>query len=73
MTLSRGSPVTANVYIRRVDLFYRQNTLSPKELVELGRKNRKRVEDLIEDHITKMDYERKSPGYVEGILKAITS
>ena len=73
LTLSRGSPVTANVYFRRVDLFYRQNKLSPRAFVELGRKNRKRFEDLIEDHITKMGCKRKSLGYVEGILKAIKS
>lgn len=73
MNLSRGSPVTADVYIRRLDLFCRQNDLTPKVFVDLGRKNRKRLEDLIEDHVTRMESEGKSPGYVEGILKSVKS
>jgi len=47
--------------------------LTPKGLVDLGRKNRKRLEDMIEDHITRMESERKSPGYIAGILKGVKS
>lgn len=71
--LSRGSLVTADVYVRRLGLFCEQNGLTPRELVALGRKNRKQLEDLIEDHITKMESESKSPGYVEGVLKSVKS
>jgi len=71
--LSRGSPITADVYTRRLGLFCEQNNLIPKELAVLGKENRKQVEDLIEDHITKMETENKSPGYVEGVLKAVKS
>jgi len=71
--VSRGSPITAEVHLRRLSLFCEQNGFNPKELVELGRKDRKKLEDMIEDHITKMESERKSPGYIAGILKGVKS
>jgi hypothetical protein len=71
--LSRGSSITADVYTRRLGLFCEQNNLTPQELVVLGKESRKQVEDLIEDHITRMESESKSPGYVEGVLKAVKS
>ena len=71
--LSRGSSVTADVYIRRLGLFCEQNSLKPKELVTFGKESRKQLEDMIEDHITRMESEGKSPGYVEGVLKAVKS
>jgi len=73
MNISRGSPITAEVYLRRLSLFCRQNGLTPEGLVTLGRESRKRLEDLVEDHITRMESEGKSPGYVEGVLKAVKS
>jgi len=71
--VSRGSPITADVNLRRLSLFCEQNNLTPKELVELGRSNRKELEDLIQDHITKMESEGRSPGYIEGVLKGVKS
>jgi len=71
--VSRGSPITAEVHLRRLSLFCEQNGMSPKELVDLGRRDRKKLEDMIEDHITKMESERKSPGYIAGILKGVKS
>jgi hypothetical protein len=49
-----GSTVTAEVHLRRLSFFCEQNGLTPKELVDFGRKNRKKLEDTIEDHVTKM-------------------
>lgn len=71
--VARGSPITADVNLRRLGLFCEQNGLTPKELVALGKKNKKELEDLIQDHITKMESEGKSPGYVEGVLKGVKS
>ncbi|MBD3206528.1 hypothetical protein GF319_09320 [Candidatus Bathyarchaeota archaeon] len=53
--LSRGSVTTAKVYFRRLGLFCEQNNLSPKQLVQLGKENRKKLEDLVQDHVTKMN------------------
>ena len=47
------------MYIQRLDLFCRQNELTAKELVLLGRERRKRLEDLVEDHITQMELDGK--------------
>jgi len=46
---------------------------TPKELVILGRENKKQLEDRIEDRITKMESERKSPRYVKGVHKSVKS
>jgi hypothetical protein len=67
--VAQGSPITADVHLRRLSLFCEQNKLSPKELVNLGKTARKQLEDLIQDHVTRMESEAKSPGYVAGILK----
>lgn len=71
--LARGSVTTSKVYFRRVGLFCEQNNLSPKQLVQLGRENRKQLEDLVQDHVTKMDLENKAPRYIAGIMKSIRS
>ncbi len=71
--VSRGSPITAEVHLRRLSLFCEQNGLTPKELVDLGRRNRKKLEDMMEDHVTRMESQKKSPGYIAGILKGARS
>ena len=71
--LARGSPVTANVYLRRLDLFCRQHHMTSHDLIALGTKDQKALEDLLFDHITKMEANDKSPGYIEGMLKALKS
>jgi len=71
--VERGSGNTAEVHLRRLSLFCEQKGLTPKELVNLGRKDRKRLEDIVQDHVTKMELDGKSPGYIAGILKGVKS
>ena len=73
MNVACGSPIAAEVHLRRLSLFCEQNGVAPKELVELGRRDRKQLEDMVEDHITMMDSKRKSPGYIAGIIKGVKS
>lgn len=54
-------------------MFFRQNDLTPKELIDMGRTDRKRLEDLINDHITRMESEGKSPGYIVDVLEGVKS
>lgn len=68
--LARGSPITAEVSLRRLSLFCEQNQTTPKELLGLGRKS---LEDMIQDHVTRMERERKAPGYITGVLKGVKS
>lgn len=71
--LARGSRNTAEVAMRRLSLFCEQNKVSPVELVRLGRRSRKALEDLIQDHVTRMEKEKNSPGYIAGVLKGVKS
>jgi integrase len=71
--LGRGSATTAEVYLRRLNLFCRQNNYTPGELVELGRGDKKRLQDLLLDHVTWMEDEEYSPGYIAGIVKSVKS
>lgn len=71
--VGRGSPVTADVHLRRLSLFCDQNKLSPGELANLGRRDRKKLDDLMQDHVTRMELEKKSPGYIGGMMKGVKS
>jgi hypothetical protein len=71
--LSRGSSITAEVYLRRLSLFCEKNGLSARTLVETAKNDRKAVEDLVLDFVTKMEKEGKSPGYIAGLIKAVRS
>src|SRR5439155_9948716 len=71
--MARGSANTAEVGIRRLSLFCEQDKVTPAELVRLGRRSRKALEDLIQDHVTRMEKEKNSPGYIAGMLKGVKS
>jgi len=71
--LARGSPITAEVRLRRLSLFCEQNNLTPRELVQLGKSHRKKLEDMIQDYISKLEDEGKSPGYITGFPKTLKS
>jgi len=71
--VARGSPITAEVQLRRLSLFCEQNGTTAGELAMLGRTNRKAVEDLLQDHVSKMEKEGKAPGYISGFIKAVKS
>jgi len=71
--LARGSANTAEVRIRRLSHFCRQNNTTPLGLAELGRTDRKALEDLLQDHISMMEKNGASPGYIDGTVKAIRS
>ena len=71
--LARGSPLTAEVRLRRLNRFCEANKLTPKSLVMLGNRNRKKLEDMLEDYVTSLEAEEKAPGYVTGIIKAVKS
>ncbi len=71
--LSRGSPITAEVRLRRLDKFCELHDMTPIQLSELGMKDLRTVTDLIADHISWMEEKKYSPGYVEDVVKAVKS
>ncbi|RLI46746.1 site-specific integrase [Candidatus Bathyarchaeota archaeon] len=71
--LARGSEATAVERARVLYRFLRIHDLSPRVLVDLAKKDRRRVEDVLSDFVGKLLKEGKSPGYVENYLKAVRS
>jgi hypothetical protein len=68
--LVRGSRNTGEVYIRRLSLFCEQNKTNPIGLLNLSKK---RLEDMVLDHVSKMEKQGKAPGYTEGMIKSVKS
>src|SRR3989442_13492304 len=71
--IARGSPLTADVRLRRISYFCEVNKLTPMQLADLAIKDLRAVTDLIQDHITWMEKQNKSPGYIESTVTAIKS
>ena len=71
--LSRGSPLTAEVRLRRLGKFCEIHEMTPIQLSELGMKDLRTVTDLIEDHITWMESKNYSPGYIDDVVKSVKS
>lgn len=45
----------------------------PKDLAKMGISNIRKLEDLLHDHISKLESEQYAPSYIEDILKALKS
>ena len=71
--LSRGSPLTADVRLRRLDKFCEIHEMTPMELANLGMKDLRAVTNLLEDHITWMEEKEYAPGYIEDFVKSVKS
>jgi len=71
--LSRGSPVTAELYMRRVVRVCELLDTTPKGLLDKSRSDLKSFQDSLEDMVTKLESEKKSPGYIRGLLKSVRS
>ncbi len=67
---SRGSTLTAEMRLRRLSHFCEIHKITPQELVN---KDLRTITDLIQDHITWMEQNNKSPGYIESTITAIKS
>jgi hypothetical protein len=71
--VARGSPLTADMRLRRVSHFCEVQGITPTKFAELGLKDLRKATDLIEDHISWMEAQNHSPGYVDSTLTAIKS
>ena len=71
--LARGSEWTSKVRARDLHRFLRKHDMTPSSLVELAKRDRRKVEDLLMDFIAKLHSEDYSPGYVENYVKAVKS
>jgi hypothetical protein len=60
--VARGSPVTADVYLRRLAAFCSDMQTTPKELVA---KSERELHDFMLDCISQMEKARKAGSYIE--------
>ena len=69
----RGSPLTAEVGLRRLGRACELLGLDPKGIIERARGDLKVFTDSLDDMVTALEEKELSPGYIEGILKAVKS
>jgi len=72
-SLTRGSPLTANIALRRLGKACELLSATPKSLVESAKRDMKSFQDSLEDFVSKLEEERKAPGYIQGLVKAVKS
>lgn len=68
--VSRGSRITADVYLRRLGNFCETYKISPEQLIKL---RERRIYNLILDAVTDMEKKRLAGSYIASSLKAIKS
>jgi hypothetical protein len=73
MNLARGSPLTAEVALRRMVTVCALLGMDPEEMVNRARKNLAGFQDQLEDSVASLEAEQKAPGYILGILKTVKS
>lgn len=71
--LHRGSPVTADVAIRRLGKACELLGMAPQDLLKKAKENPARFQDSLEDMVAELESRRKAPGYIAGLLKAVRS
>jgi len=68
--VARGSPITADVYLRRLGSFCKHFNTNPKALASVSEGD---IYNLILDYVSLMEKNRYSGGYIESTLKAVKS
>jgi len=71
--LARGSPLTAEVRLRRISHFSEITNTTPMELADLAIKDLRAATDLILDHVSWMEKQGRTPGYTENTVTAVKS
>ena len=71
--LARSSKITADVRIRRLNMFYRNTGITPAQMVETGRECAMMTEDMLLDYVTWMESQKYAPGYIEDVVKVLKS
>jgi hypothetical protein len=71
--LARGSPITAEVAVRRLGRVCELLETTPQEMLETAEKDLKGFQDSLEDLVTRLESEHKSPSYIVGLFKAVKS
>ncbi|MGH9993475.1 MAG: site-specific integrase [Nitrososphaera sp.] len=71
--MARGSPLTAEVRLRRLCHFCEVHTITPAQLVDLATRDLATATNLLQDHIAWMEEKENAPGYIRNTLTAVRS
>jgi len=71
--LARGSPITANVALRRLSRMCELLDSTPQGILDWAERDMKGFQDSLEDLVTRLESEDKSPGYILDLLKTVKS
>jgi len=71
--LVRGSPLTAEVALRRLSRLCELLETTPKGMVDKALSDLKGFQDSVEDMVTGLESEGKSPGYILDLIKTVKS
>lgn len=71
--LTRGSPITADQRLYRLDKFCKEHQITPMQLADLATRDLNLATNLLEDHITLMEEQGKSGSYVQSVIVAVKS
>jgi hypothetical protein len=73
LNIERGSPLTAEVSLRRLGKACELLKLTPKDMVSHAKQNLKAFQDSLEDLVSQLEKEKKAPQYIAGLLKNVRS
>jgi len=72
-SLAKGSPITAEVAMRRMSRVCELLKTTPDGLLESARRDLAVFQDSLEDMVTELESEGKAPGYILDLIKAVKS
>jgi len=71
--LARGSPITAEVALRRLSRLCELLDTTPQGMVDRAKRNLTEFQDMLEDMVAELEAERKAPGYIADLMKTVRS
>ncbi len=71
--LARGSEMTAHVRLYKLDIFCTAHQITPLQFADLAVKDLNAATNLLADHITLMEEQGKSGGYIQSTVVALKS
>ncbi|MEM4311081.1 MAG: hypothetical protein QXX95_01665 [Nitrososphaerales archaeon] len=73
MNVARGSPITAEVALRRLSRLCELLNMSPKTMVESAKNDLAGFQDKLEDMVAALEANGKAPGYIADLMKTAKS
>ncbi len=73
MNVARGSPITAEVALRRLSKLCELLDATPKGMVESARNDLAGFQDKLEDMVAGLEADGKAPGYIADLMKTVKS